>query len=215
MANPRGTASEVIEAEGEVSETVQKAFNTGDVARARNLLDEWEAAQPFTLNTFSRLRYWRRLLGQPDRAVAATRRMVELRPADAWERVADLVRLGELHLELHQRDAAWAALAEAASWHRLTEWYTAGLVRSVVELALDLSASLPPESVLSRRAYELAAGLLDDGASFSAVILEKARDRADAFGDEPRLARYAEAARQSRRRAHGQSRRRPPGGGGV
>lgn len=197
----------------EVPDEVQRAWNAGDAPKAARLLDEWEARQPPTRELLLSLRFWRRHIGQVPKAIAVVRRLLEQRDPDSWERVSDLCTLGELHLQAGEPDVAWAALSEAAGWGGLRDWYECGLVRSVVELGLDLSASLPPDAPLARRSFDLAVSLLEDGASSSLVILDKARDRAEALGEAARHAALAAAARDLRRALHGRERRRPPSGG--
>ena len=193
----------------EVPDAVHRAANAGDVDRARGLLDQWEAGRQETVEILSALRFWRKHLAQAAEAIQAAERIVALRAPGSRQRAADLCRLGELRARDGRAEEAWEALEEAAAYAERD----GGLTRSVVGLALELSESRPADPTLPRRAFELAATLLERGAPSSVVILEKARDRAEALGEAARHAALAAAARDLRRALHGRERRRPPSGG--
>ncbi|WP_145391368.1 hypothetical protein [Stieleria neptunia] len=160
----------------DAGDIVQEALDSRRVADGRVRLDAWQASQPVNLDTLSKLRYYRPLLGQHDEAIDAAQKMIELRPHDAWERMSDHLRLGELYVEIGELEHAWAALNVVIDWPEIKDWYSAGMARSTVELALDISAAASRENELSEMAFDAAVQLLDDGCSTSFCLLEKARD---------------------------------------
>ncbi|MCI0638949.1 MAG: hypothetical protein L0Y72_22945 [Gemmataceae bacterium] len=170
----------------EPSDFVQDALDSGRIDEGRACLDAWQASQPTNLDTLSQLRYYRRLLGQHHEAIEVAKAMIRLRPHDAWERMSDQLSLGELCVAVGALDNAWGALSVVFEWPELRDWYSAGMGRSTVELALDICAAATadrPASLarrasveLAEKAFDTAVRLLDDGCSTSFVLLEKARD---------------------------------------
>ena len=161
---------------------VQEALDTGHIEKGRSRLDAWQANQPVTLHTLNVLRYSRHELGQSQEAIVAVRAMIELRPVDACERISDHICLGKLYVGTKELSKAWDALNVVLNWPGLKAWYPFGLVRSAVELALDICAAAKSNQELSEKAFETAVALIDDGCSTSCSILKKAQDCAKRLG---------------------------------
>ena len=83
---------------------------------------------------------------------------------------------------------------------RLKDWYTAGLARSAVELALDVAMAAGDNRRLAKTAFAMARQLLEDGCSTSLCLLEKARDGARSLGCRSLAERYARLASEERAR---------------
>lgn len=178
----------------DAGEIVEEALNSRRVADGRSRLDAWQASHPVNLDTLSKLRYYRPLLGQHHEAIDAAQRMIELRPHDAWERISDHLRLGELYVEIGELEKGWVALNVVLDWPEIRDWYSAGMARSTVELALGISAAASRENELSEMAFDAAVQLLDDGCSTSLCLLEKARDCSRRLGRGELFERFKHAA---------------------
>lgn len=179
---------------------VQDALDSRRIAEGRSRLDAWQATQPVNLDTLSTLRYYRPLLGQHQEAIDAAQKMIELRPHDAWERMSDHLRLGELYVEIGEPEKAWAVLNVVIDWPEIKDWYSAGTARSTVELALSISAAASRESELSKMAFDGAVRLLDDGCSTSFCLLEKARVCSRRLGRGELFKRFKQAADEEHER---------------
>ncbi|MCI0380217.1 MAG: hypothetical protein L0215_21745 [Gemmataceae bacterium] len=199
----------------EPSDFVQDALNSRRIDEGRACLDAWQAAQPTNLDTLSQLRYYRPLLGQYHEAIDVAKAMIRLRPDGAWERMADYLRLGELSIVVGALDSAWDALSVVLEWPELRDWYSAGLARSTVELALDICAAPTADRPLAEKAFETAVRLLDDGCSTSFVLLEKARDCSKRLERGELFERFQHAAAEVQERIQRQLKGPPRGPRGA
>ena len=74
------------------------------------------------------------------------------------------------------------------------------MARSMVELALGISAAASRENILSQMALDAAIQLLDDGCSTSLRLLEKARDCSWRLGRGELFERFKKAADEEHER---------------
>lgn len=188
----------------DAGDIVQQALDSRRVAEGRSRLDAWQALQPVNLDTLSKLRYYRPLLGQHQEAIDAAHKMIEIRPHDAWERMSDHLRLGELYVEVGELEQAWAMLNVVIDWPEIKDWYSDGMARSMVELALGMSAAARCENELSEMAFDVAVHLLDDGCSTSFCLLEKVSDCSRRLGRIELSDRFKQAAAEEHERIQGQ-----------
>ncbi|MEZ6090268.1 MAG: hypothetical protein R3C05_20020 [Pirellulaceae bacterium] len=184
----------------DAGDIVQDALDSRRVAEGRLRLDAWQALQPVNIDTLSKLRYYRPLLGQYHEAIDAAQSMIALRAQDAPEVMSDHLRLGELYLKIGQHDKAWAALNVVIAWPEIKDWYSLGLARSMVELALDIAFVAGRETGLSEMALDAAVRLLDDGVSTSLSLLTKARDSSRRLGRVELFERFQHAVAEEQQR---------------
>lgn len=112
---------------------VERAHATGDLARARELLDRWAADCPRDLGTLSRLRHELSGLGAFAEAAVVQRESLAL-VSGAWDTASALWTLAGLQRRAGALQQAWEALQACRSaLDDVSEWQEAGLGRMYVE----------------------------------------------------------------------------------
>jgi hypothetical protein len=120
---------------------VDHAVALGALEEARGILDEWEMSQTGEAATASTLQYYRDLVGQPEHALAAARRVADAMRDKPWEHLSALLSVARLATGTGQYVMALDALQDSAAiLARHKDWYRLGIARQTVELACDLAA---------------------------------------------------------------------------